>query len=330
MDDIKRQPVNAHRMDKSRIITLSAYFAITAIEIVLSLFSVGLNFNNIKDWAGFWGNVLIQDALIIALMYVAMKDGGILFRTSDKYKFLKALNVLVDRAWTVMKRGLAFAFRGYSHSRYEANRLDYLRFRLQKCGLSEVRILSFTYAELDSLLAKETVKSFDGKDIGFDIITPEQYLVVKALKEGHYTYEEIPSDWFLSNISSQDSDLYSFYSRAADNRKKAKVWSVIYRIIMIGLLSAYWAAAFIDTSNMLNAQAWVNTITRTGTAIGAIVSGYIAAKEDADSEAEEMTYKSSFIDGFFSDYNSGVFVPKDMTEEVKEKLAKLEAVSDKV
>ena len=43
------------------------------------------------------------------------------------------------------------------------------------------------------------------EEVGFDILSLEQFVIVSSLKAGKYDYEETAPDWYLSGISSSSS-----------------------------------------------------------------------------------------------------------------------------
>lgn len=320
--DIDRESMSRHRLDRSHIITYATFGIVTVASVFLSLLGVGFDPAKIV-WPVLVSNMLINDAITISMMYVADKDGVSRYESDESDVYSIGLDKLANRAWSVVKLGLGFAFSGYAHKKYKSNKEDYLRYRLQKYGLEDIRILHISNAELKSLITNPILTKVDGGDFGHDTITAEQYIVVSRLKEGKYIYDEIPAEWFLNGFTSEAADLYRYYSKSAEHKRAAARSRYAYRIIMLALISALFAASFAHEGALGDPQSYINAITMVATAIGSIASGYIGARAEVDQEAKELSFKCSFIDMFFSDYNAGVFVPENMTDVIRAKLKAL-------
>ena len=310
------------RIDKVRLIIFLSYVAVIGVTIVLSLYNVGFDPNKIT-WSRLLGDVLIASALSIVSMFMALADGRIHFHNTDKHPFRAILNELMSTAWSLIRRGLTFAFTGYAHKEYLERRDEYLLSKLRGVGLQDLRILDLSREEVKSLCSTPILKVINGAEVGFDIITMVQYLFIIELKDGGYKYNETPSDWFLSGVSSKSSDLYQYYARSEKLRKRDRRWRVAYRLVMLCAITIIWAAIAVG-DDPFSQQSFVNAALRTFTVIFSIASGYLASKDEVDSEADELNYKKLFIDKFFSDYTSGVYVPPNLTDLVREKLKKLE------
>lgn len=321
-------PLAKNKSDQMRIIIFVAYFAVILITVVLSLWNVGFDPSKI-NWAGLIGDVLISSAITIVAMFMSLADGRIYYHNTDKHPFKKALEDLVSTAWGLIRRGLTFAFTGYAHKEYETRLSEYLLSLLRKVGLQEVKILELNRQELTDLCNKPLIKTFDGIEVGFDTITDVQYVAVEALKNGKYKYDETPAEWFLSGITSQSSDLYKYYAHSAKVRLRNRRLRIVYRLIMLLLVAIIWAGMAVGDDSF-GAQSIVKAVMRTFTVIFAIFSGYMAAKEESDGEADELSYKKLFIDRFFSDYRAGVYVPVNITETIKEKLKALDTEIEEV
>lgn len=308
-------------LDKFRLIIFLSYLAIIAVTVVLSLWNAGFDPSKIQ-WAKLLGEVLISSALTIIAMFMSIADGRIYFHTSEKYPFKDAFTKHQSTSWGLIRRGLSFAFNGYAHSEYLERSKEYSLSLLRKVGLQELRILDLSREDLKQLCDKPLLRTFNGIEIGFDTITKIQYVYILEVKSGKYPYEETPADWFLSGSSSQSADLYRYYARSSAIRLRNRRLRIFYRLIMLLLIAIIWAGIFVG-DDPFGAQSIINAVARTVTVIFAIVSGYLASKEETDSEADELLYKKLFLDKFYSDYQSGIYVPLNLTDIVKEKLKNL-------
>lgn len=309
--------------DKFRLIIFLSYFAVIAVTIVLSLWNAGFDPSKI-NWVKVLGEVLISSALTIIAMFMALADGRLYFHNTDKHPFKLVFETHQSTAWGLIRRGLSFAFSGYAHLEYLARYDEYLLSLIRTVGLQDIRILQLSREELRQLCNEPLLKLFDGKEVGFDIITDIQYVHLLKIKDGRYEYEETPADWFLSGVSSQSSDLYRYYARSSKLRARNRRLRIAYRLIMLLVIAIIWAGIFVG-DDPFGSQSIINAVLRTCTVVFAIVSGYLASKDETDNETDELSYKKLFLDKFFSDYKSGVYVPADLTDIVKEKLKKLDA-----
>ena len=194
----------------------------------------------------------------------------------------------------------------YAHLEYLARYDEYLLVSFALL-VYKILILQLSREELRQLCNEPLLKLFDGK-IGFDIITDIQYVYLLKIKDGRYEYEETPADWFLSGVSSQSSDLYRYYARSSKLRARNRRLRIAYRLIMLLVIAIIWAGIFVGDDSF-GSQSIINAVLRTCTVVFAIVSGYLASKDETDNETDELSYKKLFLDKFFSDYN-GFYVPR--------------------
>ena len=309
-------------VNKFRLLIWAVYLIVNIVTIVLSLWQVGFDFDKIV-WDTLASDMLINDSIILIMFTVADKDGDLLFRDSPRYPYYHNLKKLLERSWRVMRRGLSFAFSEYCRLQFIKKRKDYFTTILQDNGMHDIRIMDLTYEEIDGLLDKPLLKDMGGVTLGFDTLLPEQVIILKDVKSGKYKYREIPSNWYLEETKTDQADSYRTYANAPKERKRRRRVSFIFRFISAGLISILLAALFRE-NDVPTIDAVIKMSMRIGTAVVSIISGYISRYNLVKEESDECSYKYHQIDQFFSDYESGVFVPTNLTEKIKERLIVME------
>lgn len=310
---------------KVRFITIAVYILIIGLVIVSAL--VTADFKD-PDWAEIGSKIAIMTAITISLLFLAIKDGEQLYRYQEGSRFLIAFKDFSTRVWAVVKKGVAFAFRQYTHEKYLDRLHAFYEQKIGSVGLQDARILDLSYEEILTLHTRPLLLNESTDDeYGFDVLTDEQYVTLLDIKDGKFRYDEIPSDWFLTHsTASTTSDVYQYYAHVAQKRKQLVASKFIYKILMLILLSIL--AGFLDMNKLDGDPASIifAILLRLLTAGMSIASGYMTAKDLVHNETEELNYKITFIDEFFSDYTSGVFIPTNITDDIKVKLQELDKI----
>lgn len=306
-----------------RLLIPLVYLIVLGLSFLFSLWNAGFDISKIQ-WGSLVGNVLIFWAITVLLLAMALIDGSITLKAGTKY--MSAREGVSDVIRVIMHRGLLFAFQGYTHKDYLRRRHDYLFGLLMHFNLVDDRIMTLNREQLKSLRTKPLLTEIDGKEVAFDVLSDEQYVLTIDIKDGKYKYPEISSDWFLSLDSNARDDRYNYYAFADKNRKHLLAGQVALRLVSLFLLTFLFTGLTI--SNVLdNKQALIQAISRVLTGISAIASGYLLAFTMIEDEISGFEYRKNHCDSFMSDYVSGVYIPENINDVVKQKLAEMEETS---
>ena len=222
-----------------------------------------------------------------------------------------------------MFKGLNFAFRQYSHEDYIKRRREYMaNILLMDGGLANEKVMDLNKEQLEELLKNPMLIDIDGKEEAFDIISPEQYILVMDVKAGKFKYEEISADWYLTVSSGGARDRDNKYANYDKNSRKRLAGQFVLRLFMIFMVVFLFSGIYLSEGNVSQTVALIKALSRVLSAIMAIASGYLLAYSEVQENIGSLEFRKEKMDSFMSDYTSGIFVPKTLNDVVKEKLKK--------
>lgn len=303
------------KFNYKRLLYSLGYFAII---VIIAFISSG-GFSNNPDWGNVIRKIVTTWSMSIVLMYLSYNDKILSIRDDFKSPLMVSTKEVKDRSDRIYKRGLSFAFAEYTNRLFQKRRIRYLMSKIQKIGITDDYVLKLSFNQLNDLKSKPLL--IDGH--AFDILTPEQFDEVIKCKTGKYEYKEIPSDYFLTASNSNDNDIYGHYANIAKYRRDNKLKQIGIKMLMIAVFAVAFAlVAPPDKDQLL--EMIMTMLSTSANGIGGIITGVLWARKDAKDQTDENNFKASSVDEFFSDYESGIFVPRDLTETVKQKLRELE------
>lgn len=315
MDD----KIEHRRFNVKRLLYGFGYFAIIAIFAFVS--SGG--FSNDPNWNAVIGKIITTWSMTSVLIYLSYNERILAALDDLKSNIVISISTLMSKVDRVNRLGLNFAFKEYAFLSYKKRRESFMIGKLGNVGLSDSFILNLTYEQLEGLLTVPII--VDGH--AFDTLTREQYEEVIKVKTGKYKYKEIPSEYFLTASNDVNTDAYSHYANISIYRKANKLKQIALKMGMTIVFAVAFALLAVPDQDKL-LEMIVTMLSTTVNGIMGIITGVLWARKDAKDHADENTFKTRTIDEFFSDYNSGVFIPTEVTEIVKQKLAALASQED--
>lgn len=304
-----------------RLIYSFIYFAIIAIVAFVS--SGG--FSNDPDWNAVVGKIITTWCMTAVLIYLSYSERQLAILDDDKSVLVKSINTLLDISNKIYRLGLNFAFKEYSNVMYKKKRDNYLMGKLGNVGISDVFILNLTFEQLKGLLTKPLIVDKHA----FDVLTEEQYNEVIKIKTGKYKYKEIPSEYFMTASNDINNDSYGYYANISKHRREKRTKQILLKLGMTVVFAVAFALLAVPDKDKL-LEMITTMLSTTVNGIMGILTGTLWARKDAIDHANENNFKSKTLDEFFSDYNSGVFVPTEITDIVKQKLEALEALENNI
>ena len=313
------RPSDKKKFNGKRLIYSLGYFVIIA---VVAFISAG-GFSNTPDWGNVIRKIITSWAMTAALMYLSYNDK--LLAIQDDFKSLLTTSVasVRDRSEKIYRMGLSFAFTEYTHNLYEKRRERFLMSKMDKIGITDKYILVLTFEQLTGLTTKPLL--INGH--AFDVLTPEQYAEIIKIKNGKYEYMEIPSDYFLTASSNINTDVYSHYANITAYRATGKFKQIAIKMGMMAVFATAFALVVPPAKDQM-LELITAMLATTANGVGGLLTGILWARKDAMDFAAENDFKISSVDEFYSDYTSGVFVPTQITDVVKQKLLALADLED--
>lgn len=297
-----------------RLIYSLGYFVIIAVVAFIS--SGG--FSNNPDWGNVIRKIVTTWSMTATLMYLSYQDKYLSIIDDLKSSLMISSSIVEDKTNKLYRMGLNFAFSEYTHALYIKRRDRFLIGKLEKIGLTDGYILTLTFEQLKNLCTTPAI--INGH--AFDILTENQYAEIYKIKIGTYKYKEIPSDYFLTSSNGANIDQYTHYANIAEYRRNKKIKQILIKMAMIAVFAIAFALVAPPKEDQL-LEMIMTMLSTTANGIGGIITGVLWARRDAKDNTDENYFKTKSIDEFFSDYNSGMFIPLDLTDVVKQKLKAL-------
>lgn len=307
--------------DKQRIATFFGYVFVFIISIVISAWTVDFDISQILT-TSFIGNLAFNYSIAIIVLTLALRDGDLFFQGRKKGDFHDAIVNLSSVCKLIISRGLSTIFPQYWDKRYQIEHKDFIKQQLREQQIDKEEIIELTEDELNGLLKEPLLKKWeDGHETVFKVITDEQLEVVLKYKKGKYKFPKITAQAFFSKGS---SNAYLAIATIDTRKKKLTGISVAYRLGMLLLTSTLISIIVFDTLQGSPQQALVSAVARLFNIFTSMVYGYGVAYDKNRLDLAEAIYKGQVIQEFMNEYDTGMFVPINVDEEIRAKLKLLE------
>ena len=312
---------NVINSDKQRLATYLAYVAIIGISIFSSCLNVIFGTENF-DQTRFITNLCFNVAIAILGLVLAWKDGELSNETRKsgqlyeaRKMFDKIVKIIVD----------SDAFRQWADIFYEVKRKEYIMNLLSTFGIYDYDYLLISEKDLETLKhepLENIVYRYKGQEykVCLDEITETQYYQLLKLRKNPIKYERLPFTFFLSR---KLVDEYQKYAKEQESNKKQKVLALAYRVGSLVILSAIIALSIINPTKSSASQVAFDTIGRIFQLCTSLFMGYTIAHDEGKREIACLEYKASVIELYDNDCQNGIFVPKNRSEVIAEKIATL-------
>lgn len=307
--------------DKQRLITYLAYVLIVVVSILASTLSVVFGIGENFDGARFATNLCLNVAFAIIALILAWKDGelasdqrksGLLYEMKEEFK--KTVKLIIDTD----------GFRQWNDKLYEREKKDYIVTQLANAQIYDYEYILICEDDLKSLLEspRNDIQYFNKEKnktetIALDEITEHQYEVIKFFKNGDFEFPKIPYTFFKS-IDNTNS--YKKYATEADKTRKIKVFTLVYRVVMIVIFSIIFALAIINPNQSDGKQVVFDTVSRIFNMVVSVFMGYSLARDEATRLRDSLGYKIGIINDYITDIETGAFVPLNRSEEINLKI----------
>jgi hypothetical protein len=310
---------------KNHLIFAGTVVFMLGILSFMAFASVGFDFTQLTKREFIYKLCFIYGISIISILFSIFYFNQYFndIEESALYKINVLCKAKIDELNT---KKLGYVFKKYCEYRYKKEKKEY-EIQLLNChGLSDAKILDISYSDLKALKSKPAIITLKDKStFASDIITEDQYRIVKALKDGRFYFPEISFTFFLSTKAK------SSYLRTASLealKKKLLISSITYKIFMLAMGSTLMAAAIVDSQSNSITQMIMNLITYISSFLGGLFCGYSTSKKEETLDIEKAEYKIQFMTDCESDYSTGVFKPEDITEEIQKKILAAQDVKD--
>lgn len=182
------------------------------------------------------------------------------------------------------------------------------------CDLGDIDALS------RNVIKKEDKKT--KKDVYIDQIKPYQVEAVKHVLGGDFQLDAPNSSYYLTAISDKHNGL-SIFELGNAYQKDIKQTKNVNRAVKLGasvVISAFMAALTVyDLMGGDSLQAWMKLISRITALCTSLFSGFLSAKAMVSIESKIIKNKVICLGMYLTDVKTGVFMPKNKEEIVKEK-----------
>ncbi|MCK9576968.1 MAG: hypothetical protein M0R51_13785 [Clostridia bacterium] len=307
--------------DKQRVATFFGYVFVFIISIVISAWTVNFDIGQILT-TSFIGNLAFNYSIAIIVLSLALRDGDLFFQGRKKGDFHEATLKLVNVCKLVINRGLSTIFPQYWDKRYQIEHKDFIKQQLREQQIDKEEIIELTEEELNELLKEPLVKKWDdGHETVFKVITDEQLEVVLKYKKGKYRFPKMTAQTFFSKGS---GNTYLAVATIDNRKKKLTGVSVAYRLGMLLLTSTLISIIVFDTLQGSPQEALVSAVARLFNIFTSMVYGYGVAYDKNRLDLAEANYKGQIMQEFINEYDTGMFVPINLDDQIKAKLKALE------
>lgn len=315
---IKDGFVKVMNSDKQRLTTYLAYIGIVGLSFFSSCLSVIFGLEEF-DSARFITNLCFNVAIAILGMILAWKDGELsneTRKTGELYEtrslFDRIVEIVVDTD----------AFRQWADILYEVKRQAHIMNLLSRIGIYDYEYLLIyedDLKELQKTPKENIVYRIKGEEhtISLDQITEVQYHKLVYLRTKKIKYEKLPFTFFLSRAA---VDEYEKYAKESEHNRREKILALTYRVGSLVALSAIIALSVINPTESSAQQVLFDTIGRIFQLCVSLFMGYTIAHDEARREIGCLKYKCQIIKNYDNDCQTGVFVPKNRTELIREKI----------
>lgn len=322
--------------NKQKIFTYLAYILIILVSTFVSAFSVGFDITQMASWA-FIGNLLFNYAVAMMGLLVAISDGENFFENRKVGDYAKAKEDYATAKTQITNKNYIALFPEYIDYRYKIEKrqainkiiLD-LNLPSQIYDLSKAQIKMLITAplliRLDTMeeITKEeyfTLQKQNAKVMAFDLVSEEHANKVIELKEkGIY----FPHMNYASFFTSNGECSWEQVAEQEQNKKKIKRLGMLYRAIMLVLVSAIIAVSTIGLNDAPVGKVVSDTFNRLFNLVCSIFFGYSLAKEEDLLNITILTYKADMLICAITDIETKRFIPENIEDKVLAKYDELQ------
>lgn len=312
---------------KQRIFTLIAYFGVTVLAVISQSLSLLFDLENF-DGTRYATKICLNIAFNLIVLILAIVDGRLsneTKRTGELYEkrkeFNQETNKIVDED----------SFRQWNDVEYERQRKEYVMQELNRIHIYDHQYLLISEEDLKKLLKepldhikyRKSRKTNEWDECTLDQISEYQYDVIMLFRQGKYTFKKINHEYFLS-INSRNE--YKYHAERQDKKnRKAEFLNIAYRVSMLVVAPAVTSLVVLTGNNSPAGQVAWDTISSVVNICLSIFMGYNLAHNEANDQIGDFKYKIEKIKQYLVELSTGIFVPKDRNEVIREKLEQIRA-----
>lgn len=309
--------------NKNRIITWLAYILIVAVIILTSALQMIFDIENF-DWIRFITNLCFSLSIAILSMILSMKDGEITNESKKKgdyaeikQNFNECLKKIVDRD----------VFRQFCDILYLRERKAYINSNLASVSIFNENYMNVSDNDLKTLRQEPKMcvvgHNEDGSEIKkpLDVISDVQYFTLKKYRDGDFKYPKIEYTFFTSRTIKNS---YKYQASLQQKQRNTKVFSILYRCLMITIISAIFALTVVNPNEVSGEQIAFDVVSRLFTLITSVFFGYMIAHEEMKQNIDALQYKIDIINQYDVERATGSFKPINVDEQILRKIEKIE------
>lgn len=265
------------------------YVTLFAVVIVLSLFNIKFDFEQIKT-GSFWGNLCINYALAVVSMIFAMFDGEKKRKQSETY--IRCLKDWTDKKHLILDTNLVTIFEEYLVHRHKKDQADFIK------EVMSSHCIKQEWLDMDFEQLKKCRKEVE--------CSPDQLAIVRKLKKGKYTIKKIRTVDIMN--STKKSDLRFEYNISVD-RTQFIADTVLPKLVFMFITTSLLVSVVFDVINSNTGQAVANLVMRLFNVAISLTTGYRGGFHLADEQIEAYNNRGLIMDDFQSELVLGVFTP---------------------
>ena len=310
-------------MNKNKVMTIVCYVFIVAIIVLASCFQMFFDIEHF-NLTKFLTNLCLSLAISILTMIISIKDGELSNegkKRGDYYelkvKFSQALTKIVDRD----------VFRQFCDILFNREKQSYVNGILNGVNIINTEYMQVSAKDLETLRKEPKICVIGHDDKGneitkpLDVISEVQYLTLKKYREGKFKYPKLEYTFFTSR---NDSNGYKYQASLQQKQNNVKIMSILYRCILITILSIVFALAAVNPTGANVFQILLDTISRLMTLASSMLFGYMIAHDEMKQNMDAMQYKIDIIEQFIVEKETGAFKPINTEELVLQKIKEKE------
>lgn len=273
------------------------YATLFAVVIVLSLFNIRFDFEQIKT-GSFWGNLCINYALAVVSMVFAMFDGEKKRKQSEDYQ--KCFSEWNDKKHQILDSNMITIFDEYLVYRHEKDQREFIK------EVMETHCIKPEWVEMDLQELKRRRKELE--------CSVDQFAIVKKLKKGKYSIRKLRTLDIMN--STKKSDLRFEYNVTVD-RTQFMADTILPKLVFMFITTSLLVSVVFDVINSNTGQAVANLVMRLFNVAISLATGYRGGFHLADEQIDAYSNRGLIMDDFQSELAVGVFTPSVKVEKLQ-------------
>lgn len=306
---------------RNKLIIAGAFILMTALVVLVALWNVNFDISKIKD-PNFLSNLAFIYGIVVFALFISIAMFDNFLDERGKGTLYEAKTYYFNNVNNLAKRKMNYIFRQYSHYRYLRNRENLINKLLYKIGFETNDILSLSKEQIHTLINKPLIVG----ELAFDTIDDFQYQALMKIKDGEIDYPEIDDSYYFSD---EDKDEYYENARSGSKKKKIQINSIVYKLVILLLSSIIITSAVLNKSDKTIYELIFKAVSYVFTLYGGILSGMFISIDKANITTKQYRFKGRMIEECINDYDTGIFVPEDISEKVKQKVAMIQEAEEK-